>query len=101
MNFEEFRNDIERKLKSIAEFELQEFHYEPYSFGNGILAYRINGQNHKFEFDGREKELTWLASKAHQKYFGASFKEIMKKDGLELNANELENGIKNSAQQRI
>lgn len=101
MTFEEFREDIERKLDSIAEFELQEYHYEPHSFGNGILAYRIKGQNHKFVFDGRENELTWFVSKRHQKYFGANFTEILRKDRLELSSDELKNEIKNSAQQRI
>ncbi|WP_190810975.1 hypothetical protein [Flagellimonas sp. S3867] len=99
MTFENFRNDIETKLNSIAEFQLQEYHFEPYSFGNGVLAYRIKGQNHKFIFDGRENELSWLSSKPHQKYFGADFKTLMKIDGLELTSDELKNGIKNSAQQ--
>ncbi|WP_417364485.1 hypothetical protein [Galbibacter sp.] len=98
MNFEGFRKDIESKLNHIAEFELQEFHFEPHSFGNGILAYRIKGRIHKFVFDGRENELTWFSSKPHQKYFGADFKILMRIDGLELNSDELENGIKNSAQ---
>jgi len=101
MTFEEFREDIERKLNSIAEFELQEFHYQPHSFGNGILAYRIKGQNHKFVFDGRENELTWLVSKPHQKYFGATFTEILKKSGLELGSDRIEKEIKNSAQHRL
>lgn len=101
MNFEGFRKDIETKLTSIAEFELQEYHFEPYSFGNGILAYRIKGQNHKFIFDGREKELTWLISKSHQKYFGANLTEFKRIDGLEISSEELEYGIKNSAQQKI
>ena len=99
MNFEEFKKDIESKLDSITKFELQEFHFEPFSFGNGILAFRIKGQNHKFVFDGRENELTWLVSKPHQKYFGADLTEFMRKDGLDLSIAELENGIKNSAQQ--
>ena len=101
MNFEEFRNNLERILKSIAEFELQEYHYEPFSFRNGILAYRIKGQNHKFVFDGRENELTWLVSKPHQKYFGAKFKEILRMEGLELNSDRIEKEIKNSAQQGV
>ncbi|PQB04339.1 hypothetical protein [Aureitalea marina] len=100
MTFEDFRNDIEAKLNSIADFELQEYHYEPYSFGNGILAYRIKGQIHKFIFDGRENEMTWFSSKPHQKYFGADFKMLMRNNGLELTSDELKNGIKNSAQQR-
>ena len=101
MNFEDFRKDIENKLNNIAEFELQEYHFTPHSFGNGILAYRIKGQNHKFVFDGRENELTWLVSKPHQKFFGANFTEFIRKDGLELSLNELEKGIKNSVQQRL
>ena len=99
MNFEEFRNSIETELKSIAEFELQEYHFEPFSFGNGILAYRIKGQNHKFIFDGRENELTWMVSKPHQKYFGATYKEILRMDCLELEKDKIEKEIKNSAQQ--
>ncbi|TXD75221.1 hypothetical protein, partial [Algoriphagus ratkowskyi] len=98
MTFEEFRKDIEHKINSLTEFELQEYHYEPSSFGNGILAYRIKGQNHKFVFDGRENELTWLVSKPHEKYFGATFKEILKKNGLELDSDRIEKEIKNSAQ---
>lgn len=101
MTFEEFRKDIERKLNSIAEFELQEYHYEPHSFGNGILAYRIKGQNHKFVFDGRENVLTWLVSKPHQKYFGANFGEVLRRNGLELTSEEFKKEIKNSAQPNL
>jgi hypothetical protein len=82
MNFEDFRKDIENKLNSIAYFELQEFHVEPHSFGNGILSYRIKGRNHKFTFDGRENELTWYVSKPHQKYFGSDFSELQRFEGL-------------------
>ena len=94
MNFEGFRKDIESKLIQIAEFELQEFHFEPYSFGNGVLAYRIKGRIHKFVFDGRENELTWLISDYHQKYFGANLTELKKLDGLEISAEQLKNEIK-------
>ena len=101
MNFEQFRNDLETKLNSIAEFELQEYHFEPYSFGNGILAYRIKGLNHKFIFDARENELTWLVSKGHEKYFGANFKELRRFDGLIIDKSEIEKEIKNSTQQDV
>jgi len=94
MNFENFRKDIESKLDSIAEFELLEFHFEPYSFGNGIVAYRIRGRNHKFIFDGRENELIWLISKSHQKYFGADLTEFKRINGLKISQEEIENGIK-------
>jgi hypothetical protein len=101
MNFDDFRKDIESKIVSTTAFELQEYRYEPYNFGSGILAYRIQGRIHKFVFDGRENELTWFVSKPHQKYFGASFTEILRKERLELSADELKNEIQNSAQQRI
>ena len=93
MNFEDFRKNIESNLASIGKFELQEFHFEPYSFGNGVLAYRIKGRNHKFIFDGRENKLTWLISKPHEKYFGAKFNEFQRLDGLEIRREELEKGI--------
>lgn len=96
MNFEDFRKNIESKIELIAEFELQEYCYEPYSFGNGILAYRIKGQNHKFVFDGRENHLTWFVSKPFQKYSEANFKEILRKNKLELSSEELKIQIENS-----
>lgn len=97
MNFEDFRKDIESRLISKIEFELQEFNFLPYSFGDGLLAYRINGQNHKFIYDGRENELTWLKSKMHQKYFGSDFAEFKKFDGLIISDEVLWKGLKNSA----
>ena len=93
MNFEQFKEDIETKLKSIAEYELQEFHFEPHSFGNGVLSYRVKGRNHKFIFDGRENELTWLVSKPHQKYFGANFSELRRFEGLNIKEEELKKEI--------
>ena len=84
---------IENYLDSITEFQLQEYHFQPHSFGDGILAYRIKGRNHKFVYDGREKELSWSISKSHQKYFGADFSEFRKFDGLEIDLEELKNGI--------
>ena len=97
MNFETFRLNIEKKLNSLVEFELLEFHYQPNSFGNGILAYRIKGRNHKFVFDGREKELTWFRGKPHEKYFGGLLKKYRAFNGLEISATDLESGIKDSA----
>ncbi len=97
MSFEDFRQDLESKFALTTEFELQEYHYEPHSFGNGLLAYRIKGRNHKFVFDGRDNTLTWFVSESHPKYYGADFKQILIKVGLELTATELINEIKNSA----
>jgi hypothetical protein len=94
VNFEDFRKDIENKLNQITKFELQEFHFEPSSFGNGILVYRVKGRIHKFIFDGREFELTWLISNSHQKYSEANFKEFMKIYELKISEEQLKNGIK-------
>ncbi|MFY0591001.1 hypothetical protein [Roseivirga sp.] len=89
MNFEEFRIDIEHKLNSIARFELLEFRYEPYHFGNGLLAYRISGRNHRLIYDARENHLTWECSEPHEKYFGAKFSIFKKFDGLNLEEEEI------------
>jgi hypothetical protein len=101
MDFENFRQDLETKLNSIVGFELQEYHFTPHSFGSGILAYRIKGLNHKFIYDGRENELTWQVSKPHEKYFGAHFSELKRFDGLNIDKEELEIEIINSAQQSV
>ena len=93
MDFESFRKDIETKLDSLANFELQEFHFEPYSFGNGILVYRIKGRIHKFVFDGRKNELSWMISEPHDKYFGGNFSDYSKVEGLNMTIEELEKGI--------
>ncbi|BFP40025.1 hypothetical protein FGF1_08700 [Flavobacteriaceae bacterium GF1] len=93
MNFEEFGNHIENKLNSITRYELLEFHYEPFSFGNGLLAYRISGRNHRLIYDGRENELTWERSEPHEKYFGAKFSMFKKFDGLNLTEEEINNSL--------
>ena len=95
MNFENFRIDIETKLNSITDFEILEFHYHPYSFGNGQLAYGIKGKIHKFIYDGRDNILTWLIGKKHEKYFGARLTEYNTFNGLIISEEELMNGIKN------
>ena len=97
MNLEDFRKNIELKLSSITEFELQEFHFLPYTFGSGFIVYRIKGYFHKFIFDGRECELTWLISKQQHKYSDNSFTEFKRFYELDISDKELENGIKNSA----
>ena len=97
MDFEDFKKDIESRLISKIEFELQEYNFMPYSFGSGLLAYRINGQNHKFVFDGRENELTWLKSKPHKKYYESEFTEFEKFDGLTISDEVLWKGLKNVA----
>ena len=94
MNFEEFRIDLESKINTLIEFEMQEFRFSAYSFGSGLAAYRINGLIHKFVYDGRDKELTWFVSKPFQKYSEASYSEILRKSDLSLSLNELKKEIK-------
>ena len=93
MNFEDFKKDIENKLERFTAFELQEFHFLPYTFGSGTLSYKIKGRNHKFIFDGRENELTWYVSKPHQKYFGGDFSEVLRVEGLIIDEEILIKGI--------
>lgn len=89
MTFEEFRIDIESKLQKISKFELLEYHYIPFSFGSGLLVFRIKGHNHKFVFEGRDNELTWFVSKPHNKYLEGEFIEIKKLHDLKLSLNDL------------
>ncbi|MDP4269896.1 MAG: hypothetical protein Q8909_07195 [Bacteroidota bacterium] len=98
MNLENFKADIEVRLNSIAEFELLEFHYQPYSFGSGLVVYRINGRIHKFVYDGRDNILTWLISKEHQKYITADLSEYCSFKGLFIDNDELSKGIKSTLQ---
>ncbi|MEO9853436.1 MAG: hypothetical protein ABJH72_23015 [Reichenbachiella sp.] len=93
MNFENFRNDLENKISSITKFELQEYHFEPHCFGNGILVYRIKGRIHKFEYDGREDLLTWYVGPPHVKYFGAELKFIMTIVGLMIETETLKDEL--------
>ena len=89
MNFENFRVDLETKLNLFVKYELIEFHYLEYCFGNGLLVYRINGIFHKFTYDGRDNLLTWWISKKHQKYPEAKFTEYSNFSGLVINNEEL------------
>ena len=89
MNFEEFRADLESKLNEITKYELQEFHYTPSSFGDGLVAYRIKGVQNKLVYEGREQELVWKISKPHQKYLGATWTTIKRIQGLEISKDQL------------
>ncbi len=86
MTFEDFRLELETELKRIVRLELQEIYDEPYSFGNGLFAYRINGRNYRFKYDGCEKQITVDVSEQHQKYFGDSWNRRATID-------ELSNGV--------
>tara|TARA_R110000868_G_scaffold101747_1_gene280142 strand:+ start:71 stop:358 length:288 start_codon:yes stop_codon:yes gene_type:complete len=76
MNFEEFRTELEIELKTLIKFELQEFSYHPYSFGDGFLGYRINGKCFRLTYEGRERQLRVDCSEPHEKYFGATWSEL-------------------------
>ena len=91
MNFEDFKTDIEAKFNSVC--ELIEFHFQPFIFGSGIVAYLIKGRFHKFIYDGRDNLVIWLVSKEHQKYLGVDFIEFKKFNGLIITLEELEKGI--------
>lgn len=93
MSFENFRSDLENKMSSIVEFELQEYHYQPNSFGSGMIVYRIKGIYHKFLFDGRDKELVWLKSRSHNQYTSINFSEVKRIDGLKIELEELKNEL--------
>ncbi|WP_421764893.1 hypothetical protein [Ekhidna sp.] len=91
MNFEEFRSHLEKELIDKIQFELQEYCYQPPSFGYGHLSYRIRGTNYKLTYDGREKQLIIEASEPHQKYLGADWHKVTTLDGLD---NQIENVIR-------
>ena len=76
MNFEDFRSQLENQLQTTVKFELQEFLYQPYAFGNGLLGYRINGKCYRLTYDGRERQLRVDSSEPHEKYFGATWSEL-------------------------
>lgn len=84
MSLPEFKEIFENKLKTRTGFELLEYHYLWYSFGSGLLAYRINGFNYRLIFDGKEKELTVERSDAHEKYYGKPGKKIFSQWTLDV-----------------
>jgi hypothetical protein len=68
LDFLELTDRFEKSIGQSFEFELLELHYLPYAFGSGTKAYRINGQNLKLIFDGRDGLLEALISGRHEKY---------------------------------
>lgn len=85
MNFQEFKNELEDKLKGKISFELLEFIYQPYVFGSGIIAYRIKGYNYMIIYDGRDNKLQIKRSKPHTEYArGREWLEILAVDGLNV-----------------
>jgi len=84
MDFQQFKNDIESKLKGETAFELQEFRYLPYAFGHGILVYRIKGYIFRFTYDGRDNLLTCERSNSHEKYPHCNWTVLFENSGLVL-----------------
>lgn len=89
MKFEEFRIQLEEELINQTSFELQEYCYQPFSFGNGQLAYRIQGVNFRLTYDGRDNQLTIEASQRHQKYSEANWHTVTTLDGLTIQIEEV------------
>ena len=84
MNFPEFKDILETKFKALTSFELLEYQYQPYSFGNGLVAYRINGYNYRLIFDGKETELIVERSNPHEKYNGRPYQKIFSQWTLDV-----------------
>ncbi|RED92036.1 hypothetical protein C7460_1335 [Marinoscillum furvescens DSM 4134] len=82
MNFECFQTQLENQLQTKVKFDLQEVLYQPQSFGNGLLGYRINGKCYRLTYDGKERELRVDSSEHHEKYFGATWTELQTFEGL-------------------
>ncbi len=78
-DFQQFKDTIEmRLLFAKVDFELQEFHYQPYAFGNGLLVYKLKGFIYKLEFDGKENLLIISKSNFHEKYNVSNFSPLLK-----------------------
>src|SRR6476659_5933428 len=73
MDFLELRTQFESKLNNTFKFERLELHYMPYSFGTGIIAYRIKGRLIRIIYNGRDNEIEVYSSKPHEKYPNASW----------------------------
>ena len=89
MNFEEFRTKLESELGKHEQFELQEFNYLPYSYGSGILGYRIKGICFKLTYDGRDDELILVVSQPHKKYSSTEWSELLTFNGLDNKISEI------------
>ncbi|MEO6849333.1 MAG: hypothetical protein ABI203_10965 [Mucilaginibacter sp.] len=90
MDFQQFKIDIEGKLKDKVDFDLQEFRYLPYAFGNGLLAYRIKGYIFRFTHDGRDNLLTCERSNSHEKYPHCNWTILFENSGLALDQKQID-----------
>lgn len=77
MNFLEIKDNIEAILsRQQIQSQLLELHYLAYLFGSGFVAYRINGVNFRFAYDGRDGILTIDKTKMHEKYSQGNWEVI-------------------------
>lgn len=84
MNFQDFKIEIENNLRNKIEFELIEFHYLGYAFGNGHLVYSIKGRVYAVIYDGKENNLIIERGKPHDKYPGGQREIILSQQGLDI-----------------
>lgn len=84
MDFLQFKEQFEATLNDAFKFELLELHYMPYSFGTGIVAYRIKGKLIRIVYNGRDNEIEVISSKPHEKYPNASWTTIFTGSPSEL-----------------
>jgi hypothetical protein len=89
MSFEEFRIKIELLIQEQTIFELLEYSYQPYSFGSGKLANRINGKIYLYTYNGRDNLLTLNASMDHEKYPNCAWSFLFKQEGLSINTDTI------------
>jgi hypothetical protein len=55
-------------IESSFEIDLLELQYYPYTFGSGVVVYRIKGSNVKLVYDGKEDVLSVYKTEKHVKY---------------------------------
>lgn len=75
-DFLEFKGQFEAQLSVDLKFELLELHYAPFSFGSGMIAYKIKGRVVKLIFDGKDNIIELWISPKHLKYPGLGLTRI-------------------------
>ena len=67
-DFLEFKGQFEEQLSTDLKFVLLELHYVPYSFGSGMMSYKIKGRLVKIIFDGKDNIIELFISAKNLKY---------------------------------
>jgi hypothetical protein len=88
--FEQFKSDIEGKLKEQATFNLEEFTYLPRAFGHGVLAYRVKGYIVRFTYNGRDNLLTCERSHNHEIYPHCRWNVLFESSELVINQTDID-----------